>query len=124
MPTDKYSLHPSSRKLLCNKWRPLQKKIKSKCRVVEPSYNGYIFKILPHLRLREQFWKRRRQKDCKSQRIRDFGVRLCLLVMSEAKPIESHQHGCPNMSSTRRTPMDMPQWMGKAHKASTLHDEL
>ena len=36
----------------------------------------------------------------------EFGVILCPLVMSEATPIKSHQHDCPNVSWTRMRPMD------------------
>lgn len=36
----------------------------------------------------------RRQRDCKSQRLRELAVRLCLLVTSEVTPTEFHQHDC------------------------------
>ena len=31
--------------------------------------------------------------------------------------IKSQPHNCPNKSRTSTTTMDMPRWMGKAHKA-------
>jgi hypothetical protein len=42
--------------------------------------------------------QKRKQKDCKSQRIREFAVRLCFLVTQGAIPVKSYQDGCPNMS--------------------------
>lgn len=42
-------------------------------------------------------WKRRR-KDYKSQMIREFAVRLDLLVMYKTTAIKSHKHLSPNMS--------------------------
>ena len=50
-------------------------------------------------------WKRW-QKDCKSQKIMQFSVRLCLLVMSETAPIKSHKHHCLN----RMSPTGMSKW--------------
>lgn len=50
------------------------------------------------------------QKDCKNQKIREFAVRFCSLIMSEAILIKSPQHHCPNISWTL---MDMPTWTGK-----------
>ena len=79
-------------------------------RVMEHSSNGYIYKAFLHLRLREHFG--RVQKDCKSQEIKEFAVRLCHLVMSEATPTKSHQHDCLNMSGTRTIEMGRPMWSG------------
>jgi hypothetical protein len=53
----------------------------SNCRVVELRPSGYMYKTLTYLRLVKRGWK-----DCKSQRIREFDVRVCLLVMSEDTP--------------------------------------
>ena len=44
----------------------------------------------------------------------EFSVRLCLLVTSEAAPIRSYQHGCPIISWTKMTPIDMPNWTEKS----------
>lgn len=45
------------------------------------------------------------KKDSKSQRIRKFSVRSCLLVMSETTPIEPHQHEL-NMDNKRYSKVD------------------
>lgn len=45
-------------------------------------------------------------KDYKSQRIREFSARLCLLVMSEAPHIVSHQQDCCN----KRRAIDTLMW--------------
>lgn len=58
--------------------------------------------------VREMGWD-----DYKSQRNGKCSVRLCLLEMSEAKPINSQQYGCLNINWTRKTPTDMPMWTGK-----------
>lgn len=44
----------------------------------------------------------------------EFAMRLCLLEISEATAIKSHQHDCPNLSSTGMTPGNMPRWMEKS----------
>ena len=54
-----------------------------------------------------EYWKRR-QKDGKSQRIREFALRLCLLVISEARYVKYHHHECENVSRTRTPAIDMP----------------
>lgn len=74
-------------------------------RVVEHSSNGYIHNTFLHLRLREHWGQV--QRDCKSQEIKEFAVRLCHLVVSEATPTRSHQHDCLNLSWT--TSIDTPQ---------------
>jgi hypothetical protein len=45
--------------------------------------------------------------------MREFPVRLCLLGMSEAAHIKSHQHACLNMIETRTTPVHMPKQTGR-----------
>ena len=40
-------------------------------------------------------FQKRWQNNCKSQRIREFAVKLCPLVMPEAPPTKSHQQDCP-----------------------------
>lgn len=65
----------------------IEKLNQSKCRVVEPNPNGYIYIIIPAQgTLEKRRWK-------ESERIRAFPVRLYLLVISETKHIMSHQHG-------------------------------
>lgn len=76
-------------------------------RVVEHCSNGYIHKTFLHLRLREHWGQV--QRDCKSQEIKEFAVRLCHLIVSEATPTRSHQHDCLNLSWTRATSIDTPQ---------------
>lgn len=41
------------------------------------------------------------QEDCKSQKTKEFAVRLCLLVQSEARHIKSHQCDCPNVEQNQ-----------------------
>lgn len=53
-----------------------------------------------------------------SQRIREFDVRLCLLI-AEAAPINSQPRDCPNMSLTRRTPVNTSNCVKKVSKSRT-----
>ena len=53
-------------------------------------------------------WKRG-LKDGKSQRIREFPMRLCLLVRTETTSTKSHYYDHWNVSWTRTTPMGMPK---------------
>lgn len=55
-------------------------------------------------------------KDVKSQRMREFAVRLCLLLMSEAAAVSPHQCVCPRVSGIRMTPGKMPNRMGQRHQ--------
>jgi hypothetical protein len=72
--------------------RPLQKNTaKSKCRVVDPSPNKYIYKTIP-VRKTQGTLEKGEQKDCESQRIREFAVRLHSPGMSGTTPVKSHQH--------------------------------
>lgn len=76
-----------------------------KCILMEPSPSGYIYNTT----LAPKAWVKRGWKDCKSQRIREFAVRLYVLVVSEATPIKSHQHDCPKVkkdSSSRHSKVD------------------
>ena len=87
---------------------------------MEPSSSGFIYKTVPAPKAQGTLQKRE-QKDCKSQGIRECAVRVCLLVMSEATPIKSHQHGCLNMSQTRITTKGIPKQAGKTPQASIRH---
>lgn len=69
---------------------------------------------------REHF-KKRGQKNCKN---RDFSARFCLLVISGATPIGSHQHDCLNVSWTRMMPGNMPNWTGRIPRGSQIYAEL
>jgi hypothetical protein len=82
----------------------------------------YNYNTIPEPRAQELFWKMRK-KDCKSQRTRDFAVRRCLLAMSEALLIKSHQYGCLHMSQTR-TSIDVLVSKREAHSSSTVNKEL
>lgn len=81
------------------------------CRDVKPSFNLHICNTTPALKVRETLWKKG-QKDCKNQKIREFAVRFCPLIMSQAILIKSLQHHCLNISWTRMTLMDMSTWTG------------
>ena len=65
-----------------------------------------------------------RRKDCKKQRIREFTVRLCFLIMSEATLMKSLQHDSLNTSLIRITPVDMESGWGKFQEAATLQKYL
>lgn len=47
------------------------------------------------------------KKDCKRQRIRNFAVRLCLLVTTEDIPIIFHQRVSSNVTRTMRTTLNV-----------------
>ena len=51
------------------------------------------------------------QRDFKNQKIREFAVRMCLLIRSEVIPIKSYQHICPYVSRTWMAPMSVPDRM-------------
>jgi hypothetical protein len=74
-----------------------------------------------YLRLKEQCG-RGAEKDYKSQRSREFPVRLYLLGMSEAPPIMSQQQDCLKMHWTIAT-LDMLMW-NRTHKVPSLHKTL
>lgn len=67
--------------------------------------SGYIYETLLHLRIREHYGGADRKK---SQEIRDFAVRLCLLLTTEALPVMSHQHDQPNMNWITLTSIIIP----------------
>lgn len=92
----------------------------SKYRVMEPSLNGFIFKTTSTHKVQETFWKRR-QKDCESQRIREFVVRpqLCVLVMSVRICTQNFL-----IRSQTRTPIDMLKCVGKISQDLTIYKEL
>lgn len=86
---------------------------------MEPSSSGFIYETIPAPKA-QGILQKIEQKDCKSQGIRECAVRVCLLIMSEATPIKSRQHGCLIMSQTRTT-KDMPKQAGKTPQASIRH---
>lgn len=86
----------------------------SKCRVVGPSPNGYIYTTLLNPKFSVHCRRGGRKKKCDSQRIKEFAIRLNLLVLSEETPIKSHQNDFLNMSLTKKTSVDIPKWTGKS----------
>lgn len=73
----------------------------------------------PLPRAQGTLWKRD-QGDCRSQRIGDLAVRLCLPGTSQATPIKSHQCGCPDVSRTRRTLMTRLTCIWKSPQSLSL----
>lgn len=56
----------------------------------------------------------KKDKKYKSQRVREFAVRLCLLgPTSEATPIMSHQEDFTNLGRTRMILIDKLKWTGE-----------
>ena len=102
----KCSFHPLSRRLLCETDRdpyrkPQTPQIKSWGAQSQWIHlqNTPVPKALGTLQ----------EIDCKRQRIREFAVRLCLSLMSEASPRNPPQCDCPNMSWTKMTPCQTGQ---------------
>ena len=67
-----------------------------KCKVAEPSSNRHIQNTTFALRLSDHCGTGGR-KSVRSQGIRSLPIN-CLLEISEATPMKSHQHGCRNMT--------------------------
>lgn len=63
---------------------------------VESGPDGYVDDMTSTAKAPESL--RKRGRDCKSQIIREFAMRLCLLGMSEATPANSCHHGRLNTS--------------------------
>ena len=80
-----------------------------------------IHNITPAPKARGAFQKRG-QKELKRHRIGELAVRACLLVMTEAIPVEPHQHNCINMGRTRVT-TDMLKRKGKDHRELQATEE-
>ena len=76
----------------------------SKCKDVDPSPSGYIYKTILYLRLRT-LRKKDRKTVYRIQNIREISVRLYLLVMSEAISIKLHQHSCLNVNRNWMLPI-------------------
>ena len=75
-------------------------------RVVKPRPTWYIYNRVLAPKARETLQKRG-WNNCKTQGIKKSSVRLCLLIMSEAKLISSRQYGCSHMTQTKTPPVDM-----------------
>lgn len=108
----KYSPHPLSRRSFID-----ENHNQSKCRVVKPSPNGDIYKTLCTEGLGKHC-RRWGQKDCKSQRIREFAVGSSLLVMSESTSIHCHQHD--NMTVQMWAEKGWRQWTCPREKLRRL----
>lgn len=78
----------------------------SKYRVVDYSHSGYIYKTS---KAQETLWKRR-WNSFKSQRTREFTLKLCLLVRYEGISIKFQQHNCPNKSWTGTIPVSRSKY--------------
>jgi hypothetical protein len=52
--------------------------------------------------------EKKAKKDCKSQRIGEFAMRLCLQITSENITIDSQKHYFINVSWIRITAMNIP----------------
>lgn len=122
--TDKYSLHLWSRKCLFATDRDHHRKPQPIKMLSREALSQWIY--LQNT-LTPKTWGtlwRRWWKDCKSRRITEFSVRLCLLVISEAIPIKSYNYDCSNASWPRIAPIDVPNRGRKSPQASTIHKEL
>jgi hypothetical protein len=64
---------------------------------MKPSSNEYTHKTSSAHKA-QGILRKRKKKDCNSQRIKEFAVRLCFPVMSKAILIKSHRHDCPDTS--------------------------
>lgn len=63
----------------------------SKYKAKEPSLNRYVYNTAPSPKSLGSLLKKG-QKDFKTWKIRGFAMRQCLLIMSDATPMKSHQH--------------------------------
>lgn len=86
---------------------------------LDPSSNRYIPNTAPWLRLSEHC-KRMGRKDWKRQRIRKFVVGLCLIMISEATFIKSHQYDCQQVSLTRVTSINLANCKKKISRSLTI----
>lgn len=82
-------------------------------------YQRIHLQITPSPKVQETL-RREGQKGSKSHRIRVCAVSLCLLLMSDITPINSHQCNCPDTGSIRMTPVNMPKSTEKKDFSHTL----
>lgn len=64
------------------------------------------------------------RKHWKNQRIRDFAVRLGLLVTSQDTPVKPPQRELPPQEVDKEDTNRQAKLVRKVHKASVLHKEL
>jgi hypothetical protein len=69
---------------------------KLKCRIIEQDPID-IYNTMPASKFQGSLWNRG-QKNCKSLRTKEFSMRECLLVTSEATSMKSHRHDGLNVS--------------------------
>lgn len=94
----------------------------STCRVAEPCSSRCIYNTIPTSNTQERLQKRRR-KGGKSQRNRICSDRACLLRMSEAMPVKSHQQDSLHMSWTRTAAAHMLKWVGRKPLKPDAHTQ-
>lgn len=56
--------------------------------------------------------------------VKSQSVILCPVILQGARPIKSNQHGYPNLSLSRTTPMNTQSGWEKLHEVSTLYKKL
>ena len=92
----------------------------AKGRVLELRPNGYKAVSVSQAQGAQQ---KSCQKDCKRESIREFVVRFYRLVISEATPLMSLQHGRLSMRRQRAI-IDLTEGAGKAPEARAFLKEL
>lgn len=89
---------------------PKEKKKKKPRKATKPSPHGYIKKqTLPRKSLGTL--QKRGWEDGKRQRLMGVSDETVSSRHIRTFSITSHQHECPNISVTRRTPIDMVTWI-------------
>lgn len=63
------------------------------------------------------------QEDFERQRIREFAPRSCLLVRLEDTPASPITVFSSNVSTTRRTARNRPNWTERSHEALTITEK-
>lgn len=103
--TEKCNPQQSSKKTLCNRHKPLQNSTIKMQNCGAQSQRIHL-QNTPVPKTQETFQKKG-QKELKSQRIWEFAVRLCLIIMSETIPVNAHKCDCSNIIRIRITSMDI-----------------
>ena len=88
-----------------------EKHSQSERRAVDPSPSGYICKTTPIPKAQESL-RERVQKDCKSQRIKEFDMRLSeqnLPTFLPTHELNSDNHGQANMAEVKSPGLNPPQ---------------
>ena len=84
------------------------------------------FRALVKLARNLRLWEHCRRGQVKMNRARDgdFSVRLCLLVMSEATPIESHQYDTPKFEPNKDNTNGHTKVNGKDPLSESMCDSV